>query len=289
MILFWNKAFQLLIFNPSLFLKYLRKFILENVLLSFLLPENTRNIQINIGKVVFSFESLEWDKNIKQMYFGCYQLDTVEMIKKTLKAGDIFIDVGASVGYLTAIGATLVGENGQVHSFEPVPFCFQKLKRLSEMNPRYKIVTNNCAVGDTLGTVLINCSSTLVGGGTLVSGFLELRGITKSKEFKVPIIRLDDYLKKNQLEKITLIKIDVEGFEFPVLKGLQRYFENTSYRPIIICEVTPKAFSLKGSTLDELFRYMEQYGYYPYSIINQRLKIDVIKIKENCDILFKAK
>jgi len=289
MISFLGKVLQLLILNPGLFLKYLRKFIIENVFVSYSLPQNTKNIQKNIGDIVFSFESLEWDRNIKQMYFECYQLDVVEIMKKILKPGDVFIDVGANIGYLTAIGANLVGKNGQVHSFEPAPFCFQKLKQLSEMNPEFKIVANNCAAGDKPGTALINCPLSLAGGGSLAPGFLELSGMLKEKNFEVRVIKLDDYFREKSIKKINLIKIDVEGFEFSVPKGLQGYFESTPCRPIIICEITPSAFSLLGCTPDQLLKYMEQYGYYPYNIKNHRLKIDVTKFKESSDILFKAK
>jgi len=106
---------------------------------------------------------------------------------------------------------------------------------------------------------------------------------------EVPIKRLDDYIKKRNLEKISLIKIDVEGFEFPVLKGLQKYFENTKYRPDIICEIQPSAYPLLDYTRDQFLEYMGGYGYEAYNIFAPRLKIDIAKFEKGDNVIFRAR
>lgn len=105
---------------------------------------------------------------------------------------------------------------------------------------------------------------------------------------EVPIKRLDDYIKKRNLEKISLIKIDVEGFEFPVLKGLKNYFEITRDRPMIICEIVPSAYPALGESRLQLIEYMKSYGYWAYNIMNPKLKVDITKLKEGTNIIFRA-
>ena len=60
------------------------------------------------------------------MYYGSYAVPIVETMKRTLRPGDTFLDVGANIGYLSAIAAGLVGVTGQVHCFEPVPDYFRE-------------------------------------------------------------------------------------------------------------------------------------------------------------------
>src|SRR3990170_2952868 len=128
------KGSYLLIINPRLFSKYLASHLKR------LMPK-WRHFRPSIRSKNISGVLFDFDFNylgyktlyIKQMYFDCYEIATVEAIKKMLRPGDIFIDVGANIGYLTAIGAGLVGKAGQVHSFEPVSESFQRLKKIAEM------------------------------------------------------------------------------------------------------------------------------------------------------------
>ena len=83
-----------------------------------------------------------------------------------------------------------------------------------------------------------------------------------------------------------MIKIDTEGFELFVLKGLQNFFEDNQNRPVIICEITPRANSLMGIRLDELSDYMHRYNYKAYSLLDMKTKIDVSVLKEQTDVLF---
>ena len=69
------------------------------------------------------------------MFFGAYEPLTVAAIKKYLREGDTFIDVGANIGFISSIAAGIVGTRGQIHSFEPVPRDFERLKGFSLMTP----------------------------------------------------------------------------------------------------------------------------------------------------------
>lgn len=281
-----KKLFYILINNPPFFFK---RIFLE--LKSFILPIPKSPGFKKINGVLFDFNFGYSDK-IKQMYVGSYQPIISEIFRKYLKKGDTFIDIGANIGCLSAIAAGYVGENGQVHSFEPVPEYFRKLNALSKMNSRYNIVTNQFALGEKeeLSKIYIEGPSD-IGNNTFLPDSFDM-DVKKSKIIQVPVRRLDSYIKEKGLNNIKLIKIDVEGFEFPVLKGLSDYFAGCSragFCPPIICEIIPSAYSHLGYKVRDLLDYMSKFSYYPFEILNTRKRININKIEKEPikDVLFK--
>ena len=285
------KAGHLLVINPKLFFKYL--FYRTKRLSSKWKHFDIKNFSKKFNKVFFTVntQASSADKSyIRQLFFDCYQLDVLKIIKKYLKLGDTFIDVGANIGYFTAIGASLVGKTGEVHAFEPVPKVFKNLTRIKDRNPNYKIILNNCAVGDFVGTAPIMIAPSDTGGGSSMIQEMTEKDLFK-KGTNVSVVRLDRYIKKNKINNISLIKIDVEGYEFSVLKGLEKFFKNSKNRPIIVCEIATKAYSTSEQTRSQLIAYMEKYGYRAYNIANERLPVNIAKFKmgEGVDVVFIVK
>ncbi len=279
-------SLRLIIFNPILFFLYLKKFFVDRFYPPLIFKPKI--YQKNINGVIFEFFSVGEPLFGSQIFFNNYEIATVKYMKSALKPGDVFIDIGAHIGYLSAVGASLVGKNGQVHSFEPVPPTFQYLKLLAQNNPKYKFFLNNCAVGDRDDTVEIEYQGPKhSGGSSAISGFSASHGLRAEEIFKARIIRLDDYILKNNIKKIGLIKIDVEGYEFLVLKGLENYFKDTGCRPPIICEITPSAYKFLGLTREQLIDYMRQYRYHAYGIYTPSRRVDITKLEEGENVIWR--
>ena len=106
----------------------------------------------------------------------------------------------------------------------------------------------------------------------------------------VPVRRLDDYIRNNisSPEYIRLIKTDVEGFECPILKGLERFFEESSHRPLIVCEIRPWEVKKFGFTIGDFDRYMKRSGYDSYDMVEQNRRIDLAQLVDMEDLLFRA-
>lgn len=270
---------SLLTSNPGLFLQHCRCRLTPNLVL----PKVP--VKKNINGVWFDFD-LSLAPSMKKMYFGCYEIKLVKLMRNILKSGDVFIDVGANIGYLSALGAGLVGASGQVHSFEPIQKYFEKLKKMAFENLNYKIVVNQCALGENEGLTKIDITNLHnIGWNTMVPNLMIKETVKES--FDVSVCRLDDYLKKNNLNNIALIKIDVEGFEFPILKGLSNYWENNN-RPVIVCEIVPLAYPLLNSSLAQLVEYLKKYNYSAYRLDNPNIKIDITKLTKTTDVVFRS-
>lgn len=280
-----KELFHVLTINPGFFFK--RVFL---QLRSYVVPVPKTAVSKKINGILLKFD-FDYSPIYKSMYLDTYQPSITDLIKKNLKNGDTFIDVGANMGYFSAVAAGIVGKEGQVHSFEPVPEYFQRLKNIADTNSQYKIAVNQFALGDEEKTEKIYIGGhSRIGNNTFFPDlFDDQKGISSTE---VSVRRLDKYIKEKNINNIKLIKIDVEGFEFPVLRGLKDYFSECSRTgscPSIICEIVPGVYPDLGCKLEDLFDYMEEFSYYPFEIFNteKRINIDRIRNKHVTDVFFK--
>jgi FkbM family methyltransferase len=244
-------------------------------------PVPDHPIARTINGVEFEFD-FALDPEVKNMYYGFYEYPTMKALRALLRRGDTFLDVGANIGYISAIGMGLVGEEGSVYSFEPVPVYFERLLRLAKANPAYSFTPERIALGDTYGTAIIRVARDNIGWNTLLPDVMPPPLV--KEEVEVPVRRLDEYMETAMISTPSLIKIDTEGFEFPVLKGLSRFFEATAERPPIISEITPGSL---GMSVLEVWRYMSSWGYRATSLIDQS-RLAAEHVTGNTNVLFVA-
>jgi FkbM family methyltransferase len=291
------KGVTLFFKNPVLAFGFARKLFYEVFMFtsfsdSFRLDRIIGGIQFHLDYSALPREKKYIDF-VKRIFFeikyDIYEVHVRQSIERFLKNGDIFIDVGANVGYFSALGADKVGKTGQVHSFEPTPSPLAQLKNLPKDNPDYTIIVNSVALGEQKGVITADYADVTQGAATsLVPEFMKEHDISSAGMTTMPVIRLDEYLEEKGISP-ALIKIDVEGYEFPVLKGFEGYLKKNKHRPIIICEIQPSAYPLLGNTPDELFAFMKQYGYTAYDVWTQQ-KIDnlsAVQKDSGFDIIFK--
>ena len=235
----------------------------------------------NIGSIKFPCD-LSLGKMAKSMYCGGFDFEIKRLIKKFLKPGDTLIDVGANMGYFTAIGLSKVGKTGQVHSFEPMKKFVAYLKQLKGLNPDYKMIINNCALGEEKGTAKIFENKKNIGGHSLIKDFVGTELL--EREHEIQVNRLDDYILENSLENISVIKIDTEGYEFPVILGMKRFLEKTNKKPIIIAELSPKSFEILNQKLSDFEDFITSFSYSTYAICGCH-KIDIKTIKQQTNVV----
>src|SRR5690606_28956276 len=128
------------------------------------------------------------------------------------------MDVGANFGYLSLVWASTIAKEGEIHAFEPNKRVFESLHQSIEENELNNTIhLHNFAVGQKDGVVNLYTSST-------TSNILDDSDRTDSKS-SIKMISLDSFMQKNFLQKCDLIKIDVDGIEYEILKGAEKLIE----------------------------------------------------------------
>lgn len=238
------------------------------------------------GGVRFEHRRLPFldDGDYRAMLTRSYDIELCDVMRRTLRPGDTAIDVGANVGYITAIAASLVGPSGEVHSFEPLSECFARLERTRELNSDHKILCNRVALGDREGMLPIafdpNGDSR---NATLVPGY------SRPRCDEVRVTRLDAYISEfvGSPGRIRFIKIDVEGFEFSVLKGMEGLL-STDVQPDIVVEIKPWEITKLGATMKDFRDYMQRYHYEAYDMRRGRGPIDLLAKSRMHVVVFRS-
>jgi hypothetical protein len=141
-------------------------------------------------------------------------------------------------------------------------------------------------LGDAQGKSAIAISGENIGWNTIVPRFMKEDDISEIQN--VEMTTLDFYLRKNNLMKISLIKIDVEGYEYSVLKGFAPWLSaHPECRPPIICEVCPQGCELMGTSTKNFEAFMADLGYNPFEIDGRR-RIKLENLTHTTDIVFRA-
>jgi FkbM family methyltransferase len=190
-----------------------------------------------------------------------FDIAVTETAWRLLEEGDVAVDVGANIGYLTSLFAARVGLRGRVEAFEPHPRIFARLRKNVD-NLKFgaapvTIGLHEYALGSRDGTArLLEPSAFRIneGASTLVTG-PDAVGVQDSAGFEIRLARLDTVLADCD---IGLLKVDVEGFEPEVFAGAERLLARQRIRNIIYeahdCERSP------------LHCLLSQYGYSVFGI-----------------------
>lgn len=190
----------------------------------------------------------------RSIYLGTFEPSESAQVRKYLKPGMTFVDVGANVGYYTLLAASLVGPRGRVLAFEPSPYAFDRLVETITRNNLSQVCAVQSGLSDGLGEgrlflpdALGNHSPSMVpnGGG---------------RPINVRVRRLDDWLAEHEVDRVDLMKIDVEGFEPNVIKGAAKYIQRGRVRAIL-CEFNKYWLELNGSSPSQLYDLLTSSGF----------------------------
>jgi FkbM family methyltransferase len=250
-----------------------RDFLIENLPKIFISkPKGKTILQTKFG---FKIQiDPTFDKNIENVIYqrGVYELGTVSVLQQFLNKGDVFVDVGANIGFLSLVGCSTVESAGKVYAFEPVPNTFNILKINKELNGFNQLVLNQFALGNETKTVEIFNEKENRGGASILNHI-------NSEGIKIDVKRLDEL---NIKEKINTIKIDVEGFEFEVLKGAEKTIKKD--KPNLIIEYSLEREN--SSQNNEIYDWLIQLGFYKiYKLkLGKERKSELIEIKTLADL-----
>ncbi|MFI6528787.1 FkbM family methyltransferase [Streptomyces uncialis] len=196
--------------------------------------------------------------------FGVWEPHMTGWLRRRLRPGDTYVDVGANIGYYSLLAAQLVGDEGQVVSIEASPVFHQRLLRNVVLNGHRNVRAINGAVSDTEETLtFVLASSANMGANSIVP----YEGPTEST-FEIEARPLPDLLTAEEVSRARVIKIDVEGAEGSVVRGMAHMLPLLRPDTEITVEVTPERMARLGDSADELMETMQAHGFHPYSLVN---------------------
>jgi len=188
------------------------------------------------------------DRTQRTMYLGLFEPGETRLLRELLAPGDTFVDVGAHIGWFTTLAARQVGTAGQVVAIEPYAANAVAL--------RYNLTRNNCRNVTVLEVAVGSGRGMLKLAHGADSGAVTAVDWTGAQRVEVPVITLDDATAG--LGVITLLKIDVEGWEAHVLRGGQMALARTGR---VLIEINPEALRKAGSSPEEILGLLTDAGF----------------------------
>ena len=210
-------------------------------------------------------------------HYDEYEESEAKIMEEKIKVGSIVVDVGANIGLHTLNMARIVGNTGQVFAFEPDPSNFEILEENVKINNYQNIILEEKAVGDKHGRVTLY-QSDHPGNHRLFPQTKQAKG-----EVEVELTSLDKYfIDSNLAEKISFIKIDVEGLEFSVLNGMKNILKNNKKIKILF-EFVPKIIMEVGFAPIGVLNLLTSIGFKLYCIDERAKKL--LRVSNNDEIL----
>lgn len=202
---------------------------------------------------VFELDLEDWIQ--RQIYLGTFEPDETRLVEEYLRPGMTFLDVGANVGYYTALAASHVSPGkGRVISFEPSPYAFDRLNLMVLNNKLDHVTAVHAGLSDMagagklyLGVGFHNHSPTMVAH-------------ENAPATEITVVSLDDEAERVGIERIDLMKIDVEGHEPKVLGGAKRLLGEGRIQAIL-CEFNEHWLTKAGSSSKHLEGILRDAGF----------------------------
>lgn len=203
-----------------------------------------RNIQ-------FELDLHNW--NDWEVYFRAHPKG-LEKLFQLCNPQDVVIDVGSNIGFVLMNMAQRIGSEGKVYGFEPSAKTFAKLQRNLSLNHFNNIMVTQAALGHVMG----EAETYAVRSSNLGMNKIRLAP-NESMPGTVPIFTLDSFCDAEQLTRVDLIKIDVEGYEQNVLAGSLNVLRK--FKPLLFIELSCQNLSDQNSSPEKIVQLLHAEGY----------------------------
>jgi FkbM family methyltransferase len=204
---------------------------------------------------------------------GQYNFDKIIFLS-LIRDGDTVFDVGANLGFYTLLFSHMVGRNGKVHAFEPVPKTFALLKeQIVKRRRSQNVVLNQLALGEYPAQLDIHVPGADLGQASLVkhkSGSWATVADSETTTYAIQVQSLDTYTEENQTKRLDFLKIDVEGYELLCLKGGERFLKESL--PLIYLEIFEAWSSDLGYSAPDIVRFLMAIGYTKFYIVTNNVE-----------------
>ena len=213
------------------------------------------------GIVLDVFLSSSMDLSYYKDSFGSSHDKILEVIEQ-LTDGDIFIDIGANIGFFSILASLKVGENGRVICFEPSFREFSRLLKNIQLNNCKNLLPYNVALANRIGESQLFIEESHTGLNFLMDIANKDDSNKNPASVLVPVLTGDLLLQNLNRHAKKVIKIDVEGAEFEVISGMRSFLQQDNIATVVI-EITPKFLARFGHTKQMIYTLMTDCGFKP--------------------------
>lgn len=188
------------------------------------------------------------------IYLGAFEPQETAEVRRRLKPGMTFLDVGANVGYFTLLAASRVGREGRVFSVEPSPYAYERLTASVRANGLSQVKAFQMGLSARAGELNLYVPPASDGfhSPTMSAGWETV--------VRVPVRPLDDCLDEWGVNAVDLMKLDVEGHEAQILEGASRSLAAGRIRAML-CEFNDHWLRQQGSSPGELHDALLRVGF----------------------------
>lgn len=196
------------------------------------------------------------DAEIEQS--GFWEKSVSQAIMNHLPQGGTFVDIGTNIGYHSLFAASYLKNTGHVHSFEPLPRLFKQFTSSVALNRFTNIVPHNVGLAEKDGEHTIFLREENIAGSSLFDLTNKIDNFVAAESETIQLKKLDTYLP--QLDRIDVVKMDIEGYEYEALLGAQETLKRL--HPTIVMEFSPIFyFQDYEEKTEKLLSLLESLGY----------------------------
>jgi FkbM family methyltransferase len=210
------------------------------------------------GEALSFRQRLTWGAHLFKALFYQYHTEFAECVAPFLPEDGVIVDVGAHSGQFAKLFSRLVPK-GKVYAFEPGGYALSILRPVIKLRRLKNVTLVSLGLSDEEGQEVL--SAPLKKRGTVGFGLAhigpESRGVALAHEIR--LVTLDSFMAGEDLRRLDLIKVDIEGWEVRCLRGAIGTIEQ--FRPMILVEVTEETLGRVGHSAEEIFDMLAPFGY----------------------------
>ncbi len=213
---------------------------------------NQQRVLVDVDR--FKIYAMKTDAEVGQgiIHSQVYEPHVTHRLVEVLNSGDVFLDLGANIGYYSLLAASIVKASGKVISFEPNIQNLQLFYASILENKLKNIMVYPFAASDDARIMKLTSFGS--------NGFLEEPQSSLMNAQFLQSVRVDELLQNE--ERINVVKMDIEGYEPLALKGMDQSIKK--HKPIILAEFSP--WHVKHRTQIEPQTYLKQLVGYGYNL-----------------------
>lgn len=204
---------------------------------------------------MYHFGGLIENETFWKGLFKTWEVESGNTWMKLCKESQVIFDIGANTGIYSLVAKTLNPE-AKIYAFEPSRHTFSKLNRNIELN-QFDIVSSQMAISNISSTSIFydipNPNQTTASLSPFKTK-LQKQYKGSNWEYEVKTISLSDYIEQNNIEKIDLIKLDIELHEAEAIEGLGTFLDK--FKPVILVEVLNEKIASRLNDLFDLDNYL---------------------------------